>query len=981
MQKHSSSNTQIKPRPGLKYQVVGAVARTCGRTIRSLKKMAQIFKEELFEENTTCALNNAKKSTKPQATEADEALKKQPSFSFYDCAGVVKVRTSAQILQEHRLIIVRILELLPLEEAEATDVIWPFIKSFADYIGDLPASECYHHYEPSGLMRHSLETALLALQYAMDLTADIRLTPKERRENLRSFLLLAFAGGLLHDAGKVLTDLTVSIAYEAPTYSDKTVGSTKSDDVLNLGKSNQEKKLASKNKLNPDNRLNEETRSNQAHNLHVANNLAPNSRVHALNMAENLGANAQKTQALAPNLKPNEALNTRLNQSANSCFESSFESSVNETVDPGSPKNNEFNQGTRFETSPEASSAYSKDLAKAWKKSQEPGTFKAKGIARATSSSESFKANTSEDEAFWGSVHPKAIYNFGDELTPGRMVWNPVACSLSEFLQHYQAPKYGFHYRAGRGKSHETLAQIMACRIIPENFMHLILKDTAGVCELFTALTGQEKGRLYSLIKKADIGSVLADLGSRRFGSLVPGRLPGALERFILIIQDRLRRFPELINSPEGILFIVGQEVYLSLNTHVYLELLRPLIKAGLAPSFRDKTAFMEALINRGIGAYRNPGVKIVVSSFIATIGNTLYLKHGCLIERPEYFLGDAVRPAPLPLVHPEIYRAFTILYGKSKLRLPDPNSIPAGVLSNDGARANLKGSVNANGIPNEAPTEALAKEVSPSHANPNSFFSEEFVNVTPSEPKTRAQRNLASAQEPQTSLNTSASIASPQSEQELPPPSASLTEDEDEVGGITIAACLKLLAGEGIFLEGAFAPNSVPESQTTREEQGKESTQAQTQAQAETKDKTSAQAQEETQVQTTTNNGPYDEPNDKFYGGPNVISHTTTNDISNDLSKGTANDICAPSNDINELANDKANGGLDLKSSVEEAAAHLLTSMAVIADVGQKTNEREVTAPTPQVKAWGDQLNPVAFNSVKASYAFGGQNQAFTQT
>lgn len=980
MQKHSSSNTQIKPRPGLKYQVVGAVARTCGRTIRSLKKMAQIFKEELFEENTTCALNNAKKSTKPRATEADDALKKQSSFSFYDCAGVVKVRTSAQILQEHRLIIVRILELLPLEEAEATDVIWPFIKSFADYIGDLPASECYHHYEPSGLMRHSLETALLALQYAMDLTADIRLTPKERRENLRSFLLLAFAGGLLHDAGKVLTDLTVSIAYEAPTYSDKTVGSTQSDDALNLGKSNQEKKLASKNKLNPDNRLNEETRSNQAHNLHVANNLAPNSRVHALNMAENLGANAQKTQALAPNLKPNEALNTRLNQSANSCFESSFESSVNETVDPGSPKNNEFNQGTRFETSPEASSAYSKDLAKAWEKSQEPGAFKAKGTAGATSSSESFRANTSEDEAFWGSVQPKAIYNFGDELTPGRMVWNPVACSLTEFLQHYQAPKYGFHYRAGRGKSHETLAQIMACRIIPENFMHLILKDTAGVCELFTALTGQEKGRLYNLIKKADIGSVLADLGSRRFGSLVPGRLPGALERFILIIQDRLRRFSELINSPEGILFIVGQEVYLSLNTHVYLELLRPLIKAGLAPSFRDKTAFMEALINRGIGAYRNPGVKIVVSSFIATIGNTLYLKHGCLIERPEYFLGDAVRPAPLPLVHPEIYRAFTILYGKSKLRLPDPNSIPAGVLSNDGARANLKGSVNANGIPNEAPTEALAKEATSSHANPNSLFSEEFVNVTPSEPKTRAQRNLASAQEPH-NLNTSASMASPQSEQELPPPSASLTEDEDEVGCITIAACLKLLAGEGIFLEGAFAPNSVPETQTTWDEQGKESDQAQTQAQAETKDKTSAQAQEATQVQTKTNNGLNDVPNDELYGGPNVISHTTTNDISNDLSKGTANDICAPSNDINELANDKANGGLDLKSSVEEAAAHLLTSMAVIDDVGTKTNEREVTAPTPQVKAWVDQLNPAAFNSVKASYAFGGPNQTFTQT
>lgn len=925
MQKHSSSNTQIKPRPGLKYQVVGAVARACGRTIRSLKKMAQIFQEELFEENATCALNNAKNSTRPRATLADETLKKQPSFSFYDCAGVVKVRTSAQILQEHRLIIVRILELLPLEEAEATDVIWPFIKSFADYIGDLPASECYHHYEPSGLMRHSLETALLALQYAMDLTADIRLTPKERRENLRSFLLLAFAGGLLHDAGKVLTDLTVSIAYEAPTYIDKTVNSNKSDDGLNLGKSNQE------SKSNHDNKLNEETRSNQAHNLHVANNLGPN-------------------------LKPDEASNARLNQSANS----SFDSSVNETVDPVSLKNMELNQGTRFEASPEASSDVRKDMAFLGEKSQEPGAFKGKGSARATSSSEAIRANTSEDEAFWGTVQPKAIYNFGDELTPGRMVWNPVACSLTEFLQHYQAQKYGFHYRAGRGKSHETLAQIMACRIIPENFMHLILKDTAGVCELFTALTGQEKGRLYNLIKKADIGSVLADLGSRRFGSLVPGRLPGALERFILIIQDRLRRFPELINSPEGILFIVGQEVYLSLNTHVYLELLRPLIKAGLAPSFRDKTAFMEALINRGIGAYRNPGVKIVVSSFIATIGNTLYLKHGCLIERPEYFLGDAVRPAPLPLVHPEIYRAFTILYGKSKLRLPDPNSIPAGVLSNDGAQANLKGSVNANGITTESPTEVLSKEATSSLTNSNSLCSQKTVNVTPIESKTLAQGNLASAQEPQANLNTSASMGSSQSEQELPPPNASLTEDEDEANGISIAACLKLLAGEGIFLEGAFAPNPVSEAQTSRNEHSKESAQAQAQ------EETQTQAQEVTQDQTKTN----DAPNDELYGGPNVISHTTTNDISNDIS-----------NDINAPLNDKVKEGMDLKTSVEEAAAHLLTSMAVINDVGQKTNEREVTVPSPEVKVWGHQLNQVAFRSVKASYVFEPQNQAFTPT
>ncbi len=54
----------------------------------------------------------------------------------------------------------------------------------------LPASHRHHHTEPGGLARHSLEVAYLA-----GTTSHLRRSEQE----------LAFVGGLLHDAGKVLT--------------------------------------------------------------------------------------------------------------------------------------------------------------------------------------------------------------------------------------------------------------------------------------------------------------------------------------------------------------------------------------------------------------------------------------------------------------------------------------------------------------------------------------------------------------------------------------------------------------------------------------------------------------------------------------------------------------------------------------------------------------------------------------------------------
>lgn len=93
----------------------------------------------------------------------------------------------------------------PLFEARYISV----IRNLASYTHMLPASENHHHSQPGGLFRHSLEAGLFALQYA-----DNKLPPTtgavDRDEERRPrYIFAAWLGGLLHDLGKVITDIRV----------------------------------------------------------------------------------------------------------------------------------------------------------------------------------------------------------------------------------------------------------------------------------------------------------------------------------------------------------------------------------------------------------------------------------------------------------------------------------------------------------------------------------------------------------------------------------------------------------------------------------------------------------------------------------------------------------------------------------------------------------------------------------------------------
>lgn len=85
----------------------------------------------------------------------------------------------------------------------------PAIERFARFAHLLPASQSHHHRGAGGLLRHSLEVGLWALQAADKVLLDAK-TPLQRREMEPRWQFAVFVSGLCHDAGKPVTDLVVS---------------------------------------------------------------------------------------------------------------------------------------------------------------------------------------------------------------------------------------------------------------------------------------------------------------------------------------------------------------------------------------------------------------------------------------------------------------------------------------------------------------------------------------------------------------------------------------------------------------------------------------------------------------------------------------------------------------------------------------------------------------------------------------------------
>lgn len=84
------------------------------------------------------------------------------------------------------------------------------IRRYATYIHLLPASQAHHHRGAGGLLRHALEVGLWALQASDKVIIKDARSPAHRREMEPRWQLAVFMAALCHDAGKPVTDATIT---------------------------------------------------------------------------------------------------------------------------------------------------------------------------------------------------------------------------------------------------------------------------------------------------------------------------------------------------------------------------------------------------------------------------------------------------------------------------------------------------------------------------------------------------------------------------------------------------------------------------------------------------------------------------------------------------------------------------------------------------------------------------------------------------
>lgn len=121
-------------------------------------------------------------------------------FEVSDPATLLKV-TQEAILKDIAMVI-----------GEDYQLIESSIINLAAYVQFLPASEADHHHLPGGLLRHILEVVHISLAMRQGRTVDQDKNGLERNRRARAHMLVTFCAAVIHDIGKVLSDMTIACA-------------------------------------------------------------------------------------------------------------------------------------------------------------------------------------------------------------------------------------------------------------------------------------------------------------------------------------------------------------------------------------------------------------------------------------------------------------------------------------------------------------------------------------------------------------------------------------------------------------------------------------------------------------------------------------------------------------------------------------------------------------------------------------------------
>lgn len=139
-----------------------------------------------------------------------------PSGVYYSPMPIIGIQPLSieDILRPHSGTINEIIQRSGLSTTHAkynpTKLITDVIERVAEYIHLLPASEDYHHTETGGLLSHSLEVAKIALGEAYNIDLPSKTYPDLETIRRTRYFYAVFVAALLHDVGKVFSDIRVT---------------------------------------------------------------------------------------------------------------------------------------------------------------------------------------------------------------------------------------------------------------------------------------------------------------------------------------------------------------------------------------------------------------------------------------------------------------------------------------------------------------------------------------------------------------------------------------------------------------------------------------------------------------------------------------------------------------------------------------------------------------------------------------------------
>ncbi|MEE9303683.1 MAG: TraI domain-containing protein [Thiotrichaceae bacterium] len=115
-------------------------------------------------------------------------------------------KSAQELLLPHQNLLQQIRSQVSVPESHWMNLYQSFIKSFAELVQQLPASESHHHAFAGGLLQHSLEVGLHALQLRSGKMLPLGASPEviSEKQELWSYAVLTAA--MMHDIGKPLVD-------------------------------------------------------------------------------------------------------------------------------------------------------------------------------------------------------------------------------------------------------------------------------------------------------------------------------------------------------------------------------------------------------------------------------------------------------------------------------------------------------------------------------------------------------------------------------------------------------------------------------------------------------------------------------------------------------------------------------------------------------------------------------------------------------